>query len=197
MRVSRTILLCICTLISMFAQAQTYYYRLQSYGKTGIETKRVSGGQFITFQAAICMETDKTGTSIGSGYLQRKYDNPNLYIGSAYWGNGTKFLFSSDKRTLKVTTPNGLIYQYIKAIPPNGVATCSLIRKASSGIGGGYIPTTIPRNPTTHSCGVCHGTGKCSTCNGNGYNMQTKYTCGACNGTGLCTTCGGDGIYGN
>ena len=115
----------------MFAQAQTYYYRLQSYGKTGIETKRVSGGQFITFQAAICMETDKTGTSIGSGYLQRKYDNPNLYIGSAYWGNGTKFLFSSDKRTLKVTTPNGLIYQYIKAIPPNGVATCSLITSVS------------------------------------------------------------------
>lgn len=78
---NRTIFLCICTLISVFVQAQTFYYRLQSYGKTGIETQKVSGDQFITFQAAICMETDKTGISVGSGYL-------SVYKGNTIkWGN--------------------------------------------------------------------------------------------------------------
>ena len=128
MKIRKSVILLIAfTIIPILVNAQTQYYKLQSYGKTGIENRKVSGGQFITFQAAICMETDIDGVSIGSGILKRNLNNPNLYKGSASWGNGTTFLFSSDKTTLKVTSPNGIIYRYIKSTPPNGVTTCSLI----------------------------------------------------------------------
>lgn len=198
MKIRKSVILLIAfTIIPILVNAQTQYYKLQSYGKTGIENRKVSGGQFITFQAAICMETDIDGVSIGSGILKRNLNNPNLYKGSASWGNGTTFLFSSDKTTLKVTSPNGTIYRYIKSTPPSGVTTCSLIKghTSSNSSCGIYIPMTT--TPSTHSCGVCHGTGQCSTCNGCGYNRQTKYTCGACSGSGRCATCGGDGIWGN
>ena len=96
------------------ADAQTYYYKLNSYGKNGTENTKVSGGQFITFQAAICMETSRDGMSIGTGYLKRKYDAPNVYVGSANWGPNTKFVFASDKSTLKVYAPDGLIYHCLE-----------------------------------------------------------------------------------
>lgn len=184
------------------ADAQTYYYKLNSYGKTGTENRNVSGGQFITFQAAICMETDKSGISIGHGYLQRKANDPTLYVGSAYWGGGTKFRFSPDKSTLKVTTSSGMVYCYTRSTAPAGAKTCSLIKGSSpsapvSSVAGGGVSGTPIKKPQT--CGICSGTGKCTTCHGRGLYTVTygsTFTCGACGGKGRCATCNGSGISG-
>lgn len=53
MKIRKSVILLIAfTIIPILVNAQTQYYKLQSYGKTGIENRKVSGGQFITFQAA-------------------------------------------------------------------------------------------------------------------------------------------------
>lgn len=48
-----------------------------------------------------------------------------------------------------------------------------------------------------HKCGVCHATGKCSTCNGTGISTNTGRTCGACGGRRICQTCNGTGVSGH
>lgn len=178
------------------ADAQTYYYKLNSYGKHGTENTKVSGGQFITFQAAICMETDKSGVSIGTGYLTRKNNTPYIYVGSANWGAGTKFVFASDKSTMKVYAPDGLVYQYTRCAPPSNATTCSLTKRRSSSGGsgvffGGYIPQ---QTNTPQKCGICYGSGKCWTCNGTGISTAgSAHVCGSCGGSGRCATCSGSG----
>lgn len=179
-------------------EAQTYYYKLISYGKSGTENTKVSGGQFITFQAVICMETDKSGVSIGTGYLHRQSKTHNTYVGSANWGSNTTFEFASDKSTLRVIAPDGLIYKYRRSNPPNNVTTCSLTKFRSSNNGGSagggvYIPVQTQTN-TPQKCGICYGSGKCSTCNGTGISSAGHaHICGACGGTGRCATCAGSG----
>jgi len=44
-------------------------------------------------------------------------------------------------------------------------------------------------------CKGCHGTGKCTKCNGHGgdYRITGKYTCTKCGGSGNCTVCKGKG----
>lgn len=79
MKIRKSVILLIAfTIIPILVNAQTQYYKLQSYGKTGIENRKVSGGQFITFQAAICMETDIDGVSIGSGILKRNLNTISI-----------------------------------------------------------------------------------------------------------------------
>jgi hypothetical protein len=38
-------------------------------------------------------------------------------------------------------------------------------------------------------CPECHGTHKCSACNGNGYDFKTLQQCKRCGATGVCPTC--------
>lgn len=47
------------------------------------------------------------------------------------------------------------------------------------------------------NCGVCHATGKCSSCNGTGVSPYTGRTCGACGGKKICSTCKGTGVSGH
>lgn len=65
-----------------------------------------------------------------------------------------------------------------------------------SGGTGGYYPTNhLVTRP--HTCGICSGTGRCSTCYGRGIStIGSAHTCGACGGTGRCATCNGSGISG-
>lgn len=190
-------------LISLFVfcilnmNAQTSYYKMVSYGTTGTENTNVNGGQFITFQAGICFETNKDGESVGNGYMRRNAKNQNIYTGSSYWGNNTKFQFSSNKSILKIFAPNGIIYQYMRSTPPAGVSTCSLIKGKSSSNntqGPVYTGKTIQK---PQKCGICYGSGKCSTCNGTGFSTAGhKHICGACGGSGKCGTCAGTGYSG-
>lgn len=66
--------------------------------------------------------------------------------------------------------------------------------QGNSQSGGGYRQPTPVNKPQT--CGICYGSGTCSTCNGRGYNLTTNGTCGACEGRGRCTICSGSGISG-
>ena len=195
-RIEFVFLLLVLSVLS--PKAQTYYYKMKSYGTTGNEHTNVSGGQFLTFQAAICMETNKDGESVGHGYLKRNAKSPNTYMGSAYWGNTTKFLFSSDKSTLKVLAPDGTIYHYVRSTPPVGATTCSLLKSKSSKNTPTYIPgaggTPIQK---PQKCGICYGSGKCSQCNGTGISsFGHKHMCGGCGGSGKCGTCAGSGYSG-
>lgn len=191
---------CACLLVVATMQqvcAQTYYYRLDSYGNTGDEYHDVSGGQFITFKNAICLETDKKGVPVGHGYLRRVTRTPNIYIGSSYWGKNTKFQFTSDKSGLKVFSPNGVVYSYSRREAPINATTCSLIRSGSS---NGYSPAPSSGGRPVQrpqQCGICYGTGKCSNCNGTGIShFGHAHVCGACGGNGKCGTCNGSGYSG-
>ena len=60
-----------------------------------------------------------------------------------------------------------------------------------------YYPTThMVAKPQT--CGICSGTGSCTTCYGRGIiSIGSDYIkCGACGGRGRCATCNGSGISG-
>ena len=51
---------------------------------------------------------------------------------------------------------------------------------------------------SSNSCGVCHGTGKCNTCNGRGYYTSIgigsgTHSCSSCNRTGRRHSCNGTG----
>lgn len=78
----------------------------------------------------------------------------------------------------------------------------------------GYVPAGGYNSGTSGSgnslssgrtCISCNGTGRCTTCNGQGWyyhetgyyignSHQTRTTCPVCNGTGRCGTCRGQGI---
>ena len=61
---------------------------------------------------------------------------------------------------------------------------------------GNYDPPKPPRPEGSKECIDCRGTGKCSTCGGNGYySVGSDYNqpCGSCLTSGKCSICGGKG----
>lgn len=196
MQIRKYLFLIIVTLLPINVISQTYYYKMKSYEQNGKEHTNVSGGQFITFRAAICLETNIKGIPVGHGYLRKRPSEPNLYTGSSYWGDNTKFKFSSDKSLLKIYAPNGIIYQYVRTNPPSGTTTCSLIRGKNAPQNTQAPVIGIPIQKP-QKCGICYGSGKCSNCNGTGVSTSGHaHWCGACGGSGKCGTCGGSGYSG-
>lgn len=198
--------------------AQTYYYKMCSYTQGGSTHTNVTGGQFITFQGLMCMETDINGKPCGNGTLQCTARNRSLYVGSSFWGPKTKFVFSSDRSSLVVTAPGGDTYTYKLCSAPSGVTTSSLISGGNSSYGGGGVPayvappvnssgsgTSSPSNSykkTEHpkKCPRCLGSGVCPKCSGRGTynNMSAGHTpCPSCGGAKKCTMCHGKGTYGS
>lgn len=53
-------------------------------------------------------------------------------MGKSYWGNDAVYAFNADKSVLNVITETGMILVYKRATTPNGVYTCSLIRKTET-----------------------------------------------------------------
>lgn len=187
-----------CFVFTSYAEAQTIYYKLLSVQNGNLVNRNVSGGQFITFEAAICQETHINGVPVGNGYLRRDYYNHNKYVGKAFWGNNTTFVFSSDKSSLTVNAPNGDVYNYVKSTAPQGVTTCSLIKGKSSapsiGEGDSYIAT--PR--TSGNASSSGANRQCSVCHGSGYiheNVTSQTMCQQCYGRGECHSCSGKGWY--
>lgn len=110
--------------------------------------------------------------------------NTKTYVGSSYFGN-VLYRFKSDLSVLNVEVNSSLIYVYKRQVAPSSVTTCSLIRKkgssgsnvngyipvysGTSGYAGSYNTTTINntpcknatttnnRQPTKHTCSLCHG----------------------------------------
>ncbi len=203
--------------IVVAVNAQTYYYKMCSYTQGGTTYTNVSGGQFITFQGIMCMETNINGKPCGNGTLQRTAQNKNMYVGSAFWGSNTKFVFNSDRSSLEVTATDGTVYSYKRSNAPQGVTTSSLIKGGNSSYsaGGAYVPAPVNTSGTSTSsssnstykktehpkkCTRCLGNGVCSKCSGRGTynNMSAGYTrCPSCGGSGKCTMCHGSGTYGS
>lgn len=147
------------------------------------------------------------------------------YMGSSYWGESTSFIFNADRSVLNVVLDNGDVYIYKRATPPAGVTTCSLIRKVERNPNNDFTPTPAPTpyppnpytptptptpNPTpdpptpnpvqphqvTKDCNLCHGSGKCPTCNGKHWYYGiggSVVTCPNCTPNGACSSCGGSG----
>lgn len=87
------------------------------------------------------------------------------------------------------TVPNG-IYS-VPATYTAPVTTSGSVNSSSSSGSGSSSSTSSGR-----SCGVCYGTGKCRTCNGNGTFWDSlngnRKNCPNCT-NGNCTSCGGSG----
>lgn len=169
------------------------------------------------------------GVGHGTLTRNKNYSNSQYttYQGSSYWGSSTTFKFNADKSVLNVVLDNGDIYVYKRATPPAGVTTCSLIRPKSNSSSSGYTPPpTYPvqqypqqqylqqQNPQQYNqpqqqqtptyqqpkdCTICHGSGKCNTCNGRGYYTNLglgsgTHPCPNCpNHSGRCQWCNGTG----
>ncbi len=56
--------------------------------------------------------------------------------------------------------------------------------------------TVSAPNVRPYPCGICSGTRRCTSCNGQGryYSHDRYHTCGVCSGSGICTGCNGTGI---
>lgn len=222
--------------IASIANAQsTYYYKLSRKVEDGTSSTNVSGGQYITFIADICYESNKKGISVGHGNMTRNKSygtsEYTTYFGSNYWGDDVaSFRFNADQSVLNVVIDKNNYYIYKRATAPTGQETCSLIREKPSTSGnnngscaGGFTPQPVypvepykptptqPSNPnagTTHQkpryewhevtedCYMCHGSGKCPTCNGKHWfttEFAQRAECPNCKPDGRCSVCGGSG----
>ena len=114
-------------------QKETYFYRLLYTIDKG---KKIDGvensGQFITFVKDACYESDIYGTDVENGYLNLTMDETNglteTFRGTAYWGENCKFIFTSQRKSLHIDTPQGWKIVYRRSDPPEGTTTCSLLR---------------------------------------------------------------------
>lgn len=190
------------------------YYKLTRKMENGVSSSNVSGGQYITFIADICYESNKKGISVGHGNMTRNnsYSTSEytVYFGSSYWGeNAASFKFNKDKSVLNVVIDKDNYYIYKKATPPAGQETCSLIRKPSTtttggneGYVGGYTPTPVypgqqitptptptpTPSPTPMPTPIPKPTHKCGLCNGTGRVINTNAV--SHGNTKWCSECG-------
>lgn len=180
--------------ITCVSAQNIHYYKLTRKMENGKSSTSVSGGQYITFIADICYESNKKGISVGHGNMTRNksYSTSEYttYFGSSYWGeNVASFKFNADKSVLNVVIDKDNYYIYKRATAPAGQETCSLIRKTtpSNNNGGGgtivvtpppvvnpnqpYNPTPTPTpdpNPDPNPRKLVYEQVKCSRCNGIG-----------------------------
>lgn len=182
-------------------------------------------------------DKDGISVGNGKLKFEKDFSNKLLiYLGSSYFGNNVKFKFTQDRNLLNVETVDGRIYVYKRQSAPSSVTTCTLIRKrgnsdsnvngyipvysGTSGYAGSYNTTTINntpcknatttnnRQPTKHTCSLCHGQKRivkdtypalygttdykvrCNECGG--YFLRstghTHITCPQCHGKGYFTT---------
>ena len=178
--------------ITCVSAQNIHYYKLTRKMENGKSSTNVSGGQYITFIADICYESDKKGIGVGHGNMKRNksYSTSEYttYFGSSYWGDDVAaFKFNADKSVLNVIIDKDNYYIYKRATAPTGQETCSLIRKkAPTNQGGGgseivvpptpivvdpYNPTPTPTpepNPDPNPRKLVYEQVKCSRCNGTG-----------------------------
>jgi hypothetical protein len=195
-----------------------YYTQLKIVAKNGQEQKCDSSGQFITFNDKGCYDSDKNGYTVKNGFLKfgKASGDRVYYSGSSYWGE-TTYIFTQNYGRLNIRVEaDGTTYVYVLATPPKNVETCALIKEKQESSttqtaiianshttpNNGNITTNQSSSTTKRdeygyvSCPQCHGSGKCSTCNGRGTVIST-YTqewddCVNCS-NGKCTKCGGSG----
>lgn len=181
----------ICT-ISVYAQ-DVHYYKFTKQVVNGVQSTNVSGGQFITFISDKCYESNNKGVGVDNGLLTKNNNYSNsqftIYQGSCFYGSNAEFKFNADKSILNIITEKGDIYVYKRSTPPQGVTTCSLIKKEQKKSSG---PSTPQQSLQWIPCFACHNSGQCHCCYGTGRNANGN-PCIICGGSGRCTSCAGQG----
>lgn len=173
-----------------FGQTTNYYKQIKVV-KNNQTIASGKGGQFISFFADICYDSNNKGVTVNNGQLERVSKSGDVYTkykGKSYWGEVT-YQFTNDLQKLAVIKSDGTIYVYQRSTPPAGVVTSSLIKSKSSGGGTavGYTQSNTYYPPTNY------GSGNSSTTNSsqsitqqstNTQNQKSRHKCHYCNGTG-------------
>ncbi len=154
---------------------------------------KVGAIQFISFIGDQCYESDVNGTSVKNGIMQKNgYQssrNIAVYNGTCFCGSGAKFEFNVDKSVLTVTSKNKRVYKFKKIPKPQGVTTCSIIRKHNDNGDGGnpYYYVDNGNSPTYYpNAGSSNNNSNNNNTNTKNY-IQTSRKCAYCNGTGQIT----------
>jgi hypothetical protein len=208
----------LCVINSADAQnvnGKTYYYRQINKVVNGQKSTGNGSGQFITFNAKGCYDSDNRGYMVNNGFLKfgKSTAERVYYSGGSYWGEAMYIFTENYNRLNIVVDESSTTYVYVRDTPPANVTTCALIRK--TGTSPAPNPVVVhPVNPVNpikpdrtltskqkyvtreESCPQCYDSGKCSTCYGKGY-LISAYTqkyddCVNC-ANGKCTKCGGSG----
>lgn len=180
-----------------FGQTTNYYKQIKVV-KNNQTIASGKGGQFISFFADICYDSNNKGVTVNNGQLERVSKSGDVYTkykGKSYWGEVT-YQFTNDLQKLAVIKSDGTIYVYQRSTPPAGVVTSSLIKSKSSG-GGTAVGYAQPQNyypPANYGSG-----NSTTTTNSSGYTTyESSYVsvdCHLCGGSGKCSTCNGKGWY--
>lgn len=171
--------------LSVFAQTTSYYalLKIQEYDKV---ISKCNGGQFVKVSKNICFDTDSKGNDVGNGKLYRElnnHSNEHIYTGDSFHGKA-RYIFNADYSMLTVEINPHFKYYYKRSSVPNGVLTCSLIKKRNRGnetISNGYNNSTQWNNSYNNS--------GANPNNRNSYNNSSspqtrQFKCTYCNGTG-------------
>ena len=197
-------------LLGMFhcLNGQTYYYKLTKKKINGTVTTNVSGGQFVTFMADICFESNDKGFGGTLGKLKHRETNDRFkeYKGESSWGSGVTFRFTLDLSKFNVILPNGDVWAYTRTEVPAGVTACSHLKEekkpsntGSGTVGGYYAPIIV--NSTASSSGDSYSApnNTITESSSNSYTPKITYidvTCSLCKGTGKNPGCSYAPTYG-
>jgi len=171
--------------------AQINYYKQVKVVVGQQDKSGDNSGQFITINSKGCYDSDRSGNTVGNGFLQyQKTDKGmHIYFGKSFWGNAY-YYFSSDYSRLNVKPTQGeTVYVYSKSQPQSGILTSSLIKPEVEPPVGKEVPTVIII-PDNNPMGVTGNTGSatsdystsklvnvtCSFCTGTGNNPNPNYT---------------------
>lgn len=125
-------------------------------------------------------------------------------------------IVNNSSETVRIAQSDGVsVTGWIKSGQQSSLNVNSIVLEigsncsASSSISGrNFVVTVSGGNSSTYTgpannhvevhCVPCHGSGKCSKCNGDGYYYKSgvnhgKYKCDRCGGNGKCTYCHGTG----
>lgn len=174
---------------NVIAQTTKFYKQIKVV-KNNQTIANGKGGQFISFYADICYDSNNKGVTVNNGQLERvstQGDKYTKYKGKSYWGEVT-YQFTNDLETLAVIKGDGTIYVYQRATPPTGITTCSLIKSQSSG-GGVPACNTYPQTnypPATYggSGGNNSNTSSSNSQSSTTQNETYRIKCYHCNQTG-------------
>lgn len=173
-----------------FGQTTNYYKQIKVV-KNNQTIASGKGGQFISFFADICYDSNNKGVTVNNGQLDRVSKSGDVYTkykGKSYWGEVT-YQFTNDLQKLAVIKSDGTIYVYQRSIPPAGVMTSSLIKSKSSGGGTavGYTQSNTYYPPTNYGSGNSSTTNSSQSITQQSTNTQyqkSRHKCHYCNGTG-------------
>lgn len=165
----------------------TLYYKLVKVAVDEKVSTDVSGGQFITFAAGKCYESDKEGYSVENGSAEFKSEKNGVktYVGDCYYGKG--FLrFNTDYSKLNIVVDNA-VYVYARSNAPAGTTTCSLIKskpKKSQSISGPFIVPMANPQMTITTNNEQHQSGNSKQAQGGYKPTLNRYRCHHCGGKG-------------